>query len=125
MAISARLEVRVLDFHTTREIAMNKLFLLATLALMGVMATSSAYAAPKTYQVTGPVIELTSDKIVVEKGKEKWEILRGTAAIPDTVKVGSKVTVQYLMTADSVVSKDAPAKPASAKPATVKPAAKK
>ena len=48
------------------------------------------------YQVTGPVLELTDSKIVVQKGKEKWEITR----TPDTkvtgdLKVGAKVTVEY------------------------------
>ena len=33
-------------------------------------------AAPKTYQVTGPVVEVTPDTITVMKGKEKWEIAR-------------------------------------------------
>jgi len=55
------------------------------------------------YQVTGPVLEVTDTKIVVEKGKEKWEIAR----TPDTkvtgdLKVGSKVTIEYSMTAKSV-----------------------
>ena len=64
--------------------------------------TSSAWA----YQVTGPVLELTDTKIVVQKGKEKWEIAR----TPDTkvsgdLKVGAKVTVEYTMTAKSVEAK--------------------
>ena len=55
------------------------------------------------YQVTGPVLEVSDSKIVVQKGKEKWEIAR----TPDTkvtgdLKVGSKVTVEYTMTAKSV-----------------------
>ena len=60
---------------------------------------SSAWA----YQVTGPVLEVSDSKIVVQKGKEKWEIAR----TPDTkvtgdLKVGSKVTIEYSMTAKSV-----------------------
>jgi hypothetical protein len=70
------------------------LFAVAALAL-----ASSAWA----YQVTGPVLELTDSKIVVQKGKEKWEIAR----TPDTkvsgdLKVGSKVTIEYTMSAKSV-----------------------
>jgi cytochrome c1 len=61
--------------------------------------TSAAWA----YQVTGPVLEVTDTKIVVQKGKEKWEIAR----TPDTkvtgdLKVGAKVTIEYSMTAKSV-----------------------
>src|SRR5690242_15449212 len=58
------------------------------------------------YQVTGPVLEVTDSKIVVQKGKERWEIAR----TPDTkvtgdLKVGAKVTVEYTMTAKSVEAK--------------------
>jgi hypothetical protein len=66
-----------------------------------------AFAGPLwAYQVTGPVLELTDSKIVVQKGKEKWEIAR----TPDTkvtgdLKVGSQVTVEYSMTAKSVAVK--------------------
>lgn len=61
----------------------------------------SAFA--ETYQATGPVLELTDSKIVIEKGKEgKWAFAR----TPDTkitgeLKVGSKVTIEYTMTATS------------------------
>jgi len=91
---------------------MKKLIALAAFALVGIMASQS-FATPKTYQVTGPVTEMTADTIVVQKGKEKWEIARGSASVPDTVKVGSKVQIEYSMTADSVTAKEA--KPAAAK----------
>jgi hypothetical protein len=73
----------------------------AVLALALALSTGSAFAAAtKTYQVTGPVLEVRDDAIVVQKGKEKWEIAR----TPDTkvtgeLKVGAKVTVEYRMTA--------------------------
>jgi len=58
--------------------------------------------------VTGPVLEVTADKIVVQKGDEKWEIARdGSTKITGDVKVGAKVTVQYRMTAASVEVKPA------------------
>lgn len=62
------------------------------------------------YQVTGPVVELTDTKIVVQKGNEKWEIARmpGTK-VNGKLKVGSQVTIEYSMTAKSVDVK-APAK---------------
>lgn len=68
-------------------------------AVLAFAAASSAWA----YQVTGPVLEVTDSKIVVQKGKEKWEIAR----TPDTkvngnLKVGSQVTVEYTMSAKSV-----------------------
>jgi hypothetical protein len=66
-------------------------------------ATSSAFAA-KGYQVTGPVSELTDSKIVVMKGKEKFEIARNpeTKVTGGELKVGDKVTVYYDMTATDV-----------------------
>jgi hypothetical protein len=63
-----------------------------------------AFAGPLwAYQVTGPVLELTDTKIVVQKGKEKWEIAR----TPDTkvtgdLKVGANVTIEYTMSAKAV-----------------------
>jgi hypothetical protein len=58
------------------------------------------------YQVTGPVVDVTPDKIVVEKNKEKWEIARDKdTKVTGDPKKGSKVTVQYRMTATSIDAK--------------------
>ena len=77
-----------------------------------VLVASLVFAAgPKTYQVTGPVLDLKEDLIVVQKGSEKWEIARGKETkVTGDLKVGSKVTVEYRMTAASVEVKDAKAK---------------
>jgi hypothetical protein len=82
---------------------------LSALALSLFLSTSAAFAAaPKTYQVTGPVLELTDDLIVVQKGKEKWEIARGKdTKVTGELKVGAKVTIEYRMSATSVEVKDA------------------
>jgi hypothetical protein len=73
-----------------------------------ILATALLLASPlaMAYQVTGPVLEVTDSKIVVQKGKEKWEMARdaGTKVTGD-VKVGDKVTVEYKMTATSIESK--------------------
>ncbi len=57
----------------------------------------------KTYQVTGPVLELTDTTIVVQKGDEKWQVARdaGTKVAGD-IKVGAKVTIQYRCVATEV-----------------------
>jgi len=63
------------------------------------------------YQVTGPVLEVTDSKIVVEKDKEKWEIARDkNTKVKGDLKKGSRVTVQYNMTATAVEVKDDGAK---------------
>ena len=65
--------------------------------------TLSVATAAWAYQVTGPVLEVSDSKIVVQKGKEKWEIARTPETkITGDLKVGSKVTIEYSMTAKSV-----------------------
>lgn len=65
-------------------------------------------AGPKTYQVTGPVLEVTADVIAVQKGKDRWEIGRDAATkVTGDLKVGSKVTIEYTMKAVTVEVKDA------------------
>jgi hypothetical protein len=81
--------------------------------VFAVLLTSSfaIAAGPKDYQVTGPVLDVNDDVIIVEKDKEKWEIGRTKdTKIKGDLKKGSKVTVHYKMTATSVESKEAPAK---------------
>lgn len=67
--------------------------------------------ATKTYQVTGPVLEVTASTITVQKGKEKWQLARDkTTKAPGDVKVGDKVTIEYTMSAKNIESKGAAAK---------------
>lgn len=76
-------------------------------AIGGLMLCSAvAYAGPKTYQVTGPVLEVKDDMIAVQKGKDRWEIGRDASTkVTGDLKVGSKVTVEYRMTATTVEAK--------------------
>lgn len=70
-----------------------------------------ALAGPAQYQVTGPVLEVRDDAIVVQKGNEKWEIARDkTTNISGDLKVGAKVTIYYTMQASKVEVKEAPKK---------------
>lgn len=79
---------------------------LALALLATFLVASSALAAVKTYQVTGPVLEVRADAIVVQKGSDKWEIARdGSTKITGDLKVGSKVTIEYRMTATTVAVK--------------------
>ena len=75
--------------------------ILAVVVWLGV-ATLAA-AAVKTYQVTGPVLEVTDTMIAVKKGQDRWEIARdsGTKVTGD-LKVGAKVTIEYRMNATAV-----------------------
>jgi hypothetical protein len=99
-------------------------FLAAIAALVASGAAAPARAADKTYQVTGPVLEVSDTSITVEKGKEKWQLARDKdTKVTGDLKVGSKVTIMYTMTAKSVeVKGGGDAKAADAKEA--KPAKK-
>ena len=74
--------------------------------------STAALAGSVQYQVTGPVLEVRDDAIVVQKGNEKWEIARdkGTSISGD-LKVGAKVTIYYTMQASKVEVKEAPKTP--------------
>lgn len=74
---------------------------------IALLAASTAMAAgTKTYQVTGPVLEMKGDVIVVQKGKEKWEIAKDKdTKVTGDVKVGSKVTIMYTMKAATIEGK--------------------
>ena len=62
----------------------------------------------KTYQVTGPVLEVSDTMLAVKKGKDRWEIARDASTRANgEVKVGDKVTVTYTMTATDIENKGA------------------
>lgn len=78
--------------------------LAAALTGIALLAATTAFAgAPKTYQVTGPVLEVKDDMVVIQKGKDKWEIAKDKdAKISGDLKVGSKATITYTMKAASI-----------------------
>lgn len=83
---------------------------------LGLFSGAAFADAPNTYQVTGKVTALDDTKITVVKGKENFEIARDKETkVTGELKVGSKVTVMYRMTAASIESKsEAPAAKKSA-----------
>ena len=79
---------------------------LLTLAAAGAVPGAARAESTKTYQVTGPVLEVTDTTITVQKGKEKWQIARDKETkSPADVKVGDKVTIEYTMSAKTIESK--------------------
>jgi hypothetical protein len=100
----------------------------SALLLGATFAASPAHAADKTYQVTGPVLEVTDTSVTVQKAKEKWQIARTKdTKVTGDLKVGSKVTIMYTMTATSIEAKggDAKADKGAEKPAEKAAPAKK
>ena len=75
-------------------------------ALTLALPQSAQARAPKKYQVTGTVLEVTTDYITVDKNGEKWEIGRDSSTkITGTPKIGSKVTIEYTMSAATIETK--------------------
>ena len=94
-------------------------------AAVTLASISLAVAAPKAYQVTGPVLEINDSAIVVQKGEERWEIARDAKTKSDgEIKVGDRVTIHYWMTAKEIELKGDKAAPSGAK-ASASPTAKK
>jgi len=95
-----------------------------TFALLGFATPSHAGTS---YQATGPVLEVTDTKIVIQKDTEKWEFARSAdTKVTGELKVGSRITVQYTMSAASVeVKAEKNAKPDKPATAPAKPEKKK
>jgi hypothetical protein len=83
---------------------MNMKTAFSLLAAVSLALGSAAFAADaKTYQVTGPVLEVTDTMIAVQKGKDRWEINRdANTKVTGDLKVGDKVKITYTMTATEV-----------------------
>jgi hypothetical protein len=72
-------------------------------ALLLLSADAALAGSAKTYQVTGPVLEVTDTMVAVQKGKERWEIARdANTKVTGDLKQGAKVTITYTMSATEV-----------------------
>ena len=89
--------------------------MLANLVAAAFLAAGSM-ALAKDYQVTGPVIDVKDDVIIVKKGSDNWEIARDkdTKATGE-IKKGDKVMIKYKMIATTIEGKEAPKGKAEAK----------
>lgn len=85
---------------------MKSIFKFSPVVIGTLLLTASGLAAPqaKTYQVTGPVLEVTEAAITMQnRAGEKWQIARDAGTkIKGDLKVGAKVTIQYRMIATDV-----------------------
>ena len=82
------------------------------------MSTSVFAAAGKTYEMTGTIVAATGTTLAVEKGGEKYEFAIDPATIKGSaeLKVGSTVTVTYVMSAIKVETSGASAAATSPTP---------
>jgi hypothetical protein len=82
--------------------------LLVVIGILLIVAALAYARAPKSdYQWTGTVLETDGDHLVVQKGDEKWEFAQDKdTKVTGGLKVGSKVTVKYVMKAVSIEAKE-------------------
>lgn len=101
---------------------MNFKSLLSVAAATALLLQTAVAGAPKTYQVTGPVLEVNDSMIAVMKGKDRWEIARDAQTkVTGDLKVGGKVTITYTMSATVVEAKADKADKKAAPAASAKP----
>ena len=80
---------------------------LVSTALIALFIAGPVLAAEKTYQVTGPILEVTDTTIVVDKKGEKWEVSKDAASVVHgELKKGNKVTIKYKMVATDIEAKE-------------------
>jgi len=94
---------------------MNSKMICLLAAMMLATSTSAFAAAGKTYEMTGTIVAATGTTLAVEKGGEKYEFAIDPAMIKGSaeLKVGSTVTVTYVMSATKVETSGASAAPTS------------
>jgi hypothetical protein len=81
--------------------------ILCLLAAVSLALNASLFGAGgKTYEITGTVVSATGTTLVVEKGTNKYEFAIDPAMIKGSaeLKVGSTVTVTYVMSVTKVES---------------------
>ena len=87
--------------------------------VMALFLSAASLALAKDYQVTGPVLDVKDDVIVVKKGNENWEIARDkNTKTTGEVKKGDRVMIKYKMTATSIEGKEPTKAKTDAKAAT-------
>jgi hypothetical protein len=94
-----------------------KIVCLLTATILTLNASVFA-AAGKTYEMTGTIVAATGTTLAVEKGGEKYEFAIDPAMIKGSaeLKVGSTVTVTYVMSATKVETSGASAAATSPTP---------
>ena len=83
--------------------------ILASVVCGGLMLSAIAASTGdvKSYQVTGPVLEVTPTSVTVKKGSDNWQLARDKSTkVTGDLKVGAKVTIYYTMSASEIEVKD-------------------
>ncbi len=95
---------------------MKKVMVVVGVVLLIAVAIAFARPPKADYQWTGTVVEADGDHLVVKKGDQNWEFAYDKdTKVTGNLKVGAKVTVKYVMKANSIEAKEEPAKKPSKK----------
>jgi hypothetical protein len=97
--------------NRTKQHWLGFVFAAALLAAISLDAAETQTAEKRIFQVTGTVVEVTANKITVQKGNEKWAMIRNSQTkLKGDPKIGDKVTVFYSMVANVIEVKEPDAK---------------
>jgi hypothetical protein len=83
---------------------MNPKIICLLMALSALLSGPLFAADGKTYEITGTVVAATGSTLAVQKGTEKYEFAIDPVTIKGSaeLKVGSTVTVTYVMSATKI-----------------------
>lgn len=71
--------------------------------LVGLLMALSVNAATRAVVISGPVTEVRDDVIVIQKGKQQWEIARGAATkVRGELRKGALVTIEVYLSAGTI-----------------------
>jgi hypothetical protein len=90
--------------------------IICLLAAVSLTLNAPLFAAGgKTYEITGTVVAATGSTLAVQKGTEKYEFAIDPVTIKGSaeLKVGSTVTVTYVMSATKIEGKAGSVEPVS------------
>jgi hypothetical protein len=111
--------VKILRFKPGQALnaVMKTKLLLSLIAAASLTASSAAFAAgAKSYQVTGTILEVKPTMIAVQKDGDRLEMdLDPQTKVTGELKVGSTVTITYVMSATKADASAATGAPGAAK----------
>jgi hypothetical protein len=91
--------------QTVKEGLMKKVIVLACMLIL--MTVTAGSAGSKNYALDGTVTDIKENVFTIQKDNVKYEMTRDAdAMVNGELKVGSKVTVIYKMTATKIVVKE-------------------
>jgi len=82
---------------------MKKIIIVVALLFFFVAVVVYAQGPKASRSATGEIVEMTANKIVIDRGKTQWLIDRNSGTkVTGDVKVGSRVKIEYKMVATEV-----------------------